>query len=197
MAAVIYPRGFVGFDIGAPQNKKTVTDFLETVRGLEFNRAIQKNVNLYPSNPEIDALWREYTGGTGRTSAFAFRERILLAALKAFGTKNFTDWVELQKSNPYIGPIHKKFLNDTFEFIKSGKRSVSITSWQGLVRISTIGKVTGDVQIDNIKDIFTCGVDSTESGEKQLTEIIQVWVSKENGFDDLLGTLVVLFGLIA
>jgi hypothetical protein len=194
MNAVIYPRGFIGFDIGAIKTKSKITDFLQTVRGIEFNRPIQKDANTYPSNPTIDLLWKEYVTGVSFTTAFAFRERILVAALNAFGTTDFYEWCKLQQSNPYLTTTHKKFINDTFSFINGNKRSVSISSWLSIVRIDhTQGDKDTGLQL-NTKEFFKQDWPVDIQPSTSLVSTLGSWTANPNGFEDLLGTLMVLFG---
>lgn len=194
MNAVAYPRGFLGFDIGLLPEKTNANDFIRTVRSIEYNRS-PKDVSEYTSNPSVDALWKDHVDGLCYTTAFAFRERILTVALSAFGTQSFYDWCELQSLNPMLNTMHKKFLNDTFMFISTGKRSMNVNTWMNIVRINPSDKSESDCPYE-IKEFFR--VQNSPAGQREigLVETIASWTSQENGFDDLLATLMVLFGAI-
>lgn len=196
MTALIYPRGFVGFGTGVAKDQPNPAAFLQAVRASEFNRPAPREASAYDSNPVIDALWREYVGGNGRTSSFEFRERILVAALSAFGTTSFYDWCVLQATNPFFSAMHKRFLNDTFQFIDTGKRSMGITTWLNIVRIDSSNVPTGDEGY-NIKQFFRQDEKNTMlQRSSSMDEMIASWTSQEGGFEDLLGTLMILFGAI-
>lgn len=199
MDFVIYPRGFVGFDTDAVKAKKKLNDIIPTLRSLEFNRYIQQDNNVYPSNTTINELWKEYINNVSTTKTFAFRERILLAALSAFGTNSFYDWCLLQLENKLVAPIHKKFIIDIFYFITTGKKSIGNQTWLNLIRIDN-HKVfkTNDSNNFNkeIYDYFLLDKDPQYQKQTTLFYHITEWTQQENGFDDLLGSLMVLFGEI-
>lgn len=195
MNTVIYPRGFLGFENGQVQAVPLTNNFLQTVKQLQFNRPIPKNNNGYSSNSEVDTLWKEFIGGSSFITNFDFRQRILKTALSVFGTQNLLQWCTLQESNPFVTDMHKKFLNDTFMFIETGKRSVNITTWLNLVCISS-NKTNSDNCCFNTKVFFR--LDKSQDSQKAVgleTTLID-WTSQEGGFEDLLGTLAVLFGNI-
>lgn len=190
----VYPRGFVGFDIGVVKAAPNIKDLVATVRAVEFNRQPPAQ-QLYPSNPVIDALWREYAGGSARMTSFAIRERVLKAALSAFGTTNFYDWCLLQAQNPFMTGAHKKFLNETFNFIETGNRSVQVGTWMNIIRINSAASAQGETPYQ-INKFFGIGGPSGSERTATLDTVIQCWTSQEGGFEDLLGTLAVLFGAI-
>lgn len=195
MPTIIYPRGFLGLDVGVVEEKSKVKEFLQTVRGLEFNRPVSPNVNAFPPNPDVVRLWEEYLNGSKRTTSFAFRERILVVALKVFGTSNFYDWCALQNTSPYTTSIHKKFLQDTFNFIRTGKRAVGVSTWISLVKIDPEDSSTRNTSTD-LNDFF--GLKRPMDSRPSFTtiDIINEWVSSPGGFDDLLASLVIFFGSI-
>lgn len=195
MTTVIYPRGFLGFDVGVVEEKSKVKEFLQTVRGLEFNRPISPKINAFPPNPDVVRLWDEYLNGSKHTTSFAFRERILITALKVFQTSNFYDWCSLQSNSPYTTTVHKKFLEDTFNFIRTGKRSVGISTWISLVKIDPEDSSTRNTVID-LTNFFGLKYHQDVRPSHTTIDIINQWVSHPTGFNDLLACLVIFFGSI-
>lgn len=195
MSTVIYPRGFLGYDVGVVQEKSKVKEFLQTIRGLEFNRPVTPKINTFPPNPDVDRIWTEYLNGSNHTSSFAFRERILVTAFRVFKTNSFYDWCNLQNNSPYTNSVHKKFLEDTFQFIKTGKRGVNVSTWIGIVKIDPENNSTRNTSID-LSGFF--GLNRAQSDRTSFTTIdtINSWVSHPGGFDDLLACLVIFFGSI-
>ena len=189
----IYPRGFVGFDAGVVKAAPSIKDLLATVRSVEFNRQIA-TPSLYPSNPDVDALWRDYVGGSAKMSSFATRERLLMIAMAAFGTDDFYQWCELQLQNPFFSANHKRFMNDTFDFLETGKRSLGISTWMSIVRISEQPQ-NAEMVLYSYKDFFGTGGPGPQR-TASLLDVLQMWASRDNGFDDLLGALIVFFGKV-
>jgi len=195
MSTVIYPRGFLGFDIGIQKDNSKVTTFLQTVRGIEFNRPINKLDSIHASNPAVDALWKDYVSGAAFTTSFAFRERILVAALGAFGTQNFYDWCILQSSSPFLSSAHRKFFNDTLTFIETGKRSVNVSSWLNILSATPDHQNNSPIPL-RTREYFGVDLNVYNQRSLDLSDNLVVWTSQQGGFEDLLGTLVVLFGAI-
>jgi hypothetical protein len=193
MQVAVYPRGFLGFDIGINKGDTKASEFMQTIKGLEFNRTIQPSTSAHPSNPNIDELWQQYIGGSSFISSFAFREKILLNALKCFGTDNFYDWCLLQVKNPFATPMHTKFINDTLRFIGEGTRSVSVTSWSNLLNINNKPSVGVDNDIA-LKTFFRTNLPNEMQKQRDMTSIVICWTSQEGGFEDLLATMYILFG---
>ena len=187
---VAYPRGFLGFDIGLPVETKggSLDNLLTSVR---LNKEIDESRRVI-SNSKVEAMWIQVINGERFVESFDFRERIILLALHAFGTENFLMWCRLQESSPYLTDMHKRFLNDTFNFIDGGNRSVNIVSWQHLItpRKLTSADAKPDLKTDQFFHISSTYTPSDTS----VMSIITKWVGRPDGFHDLLGTLHILFG---
>lgn len=188
---VAYPRGFLGFDIGLPiETRGGGLDSL--LSSIKFNKVYDESRRVI-SNDKVEAMWLQVVNGERFTDSFDFREKILLLALHAFGTTNFLQWCRLQESSPYLTDMHKRFINDTLAFIENGKRSVNVISWQHLI---TPRKLTNADESPQIRyDFFgNGGYNGKNLRNIDLKDVLVKWVSQDNGFYDLLGTLHVFFG---
>lgn len=190
--AVIYPRGFLGFDIGLPiQDKsKDLNNILDSVK---LNKQISTKSDLVISNVELENLWNQYKTGDRFIASFAFREQILKTSLESFGTDSFYEFCKIQTQSPYFTEMHRRFMNDTFNFITTGKRTLNIFSWMKLIECKE--PKTNDDQIAYTYDQFF-GTNKPLNFRRDVSVVnaVQSWVSNVNGFDDMLGTLHIFFG---
>lgn len=188
---VTYPRGFQGFDIGIPIETKGDT-IKQALKNTSYNRTGQ-DLRFVISNKNVEGIWTQMVNGIGFTSNFDFREKIMANALGAFGTESFLEWVELQDSNNALTDMHRRFINDTFTFIETGRRAMTIHSWANTVYVR---EVTAKDALPEIRksEFFNLNAPLEYRRRPTIAEIVTRWVCHPNGFDDLAGTLHILFG---
>ena len=197
-AAVIYPRGFLGFDIGLPVTKAKPVSVQTVVMAYRRNDSASDVMpDPYISNHIVDDLWNKYKQNTAESRSLAFEEKILKAALTAFSTKDFYSWCEIQFKSPYFDDMHRKFLNDTLTFVNTGQRKMNPQSWKSLLRPTRTPLNTKTVF--DYKSYFdgTLGAELNESiciPTRDLVSTITHWVSQPDGMSDLLCCLTILFG---
>lgn len=147
-------------------------------------------------SPTIKQLFVEWNSKPELLRDFDFRERILDAAYKSFGTYNLFQWLTMQSEKPTISELHARFLYETLDFLMGDTpRSIDQSSW---LRLIEADEKPVTVRLD-FKKYFKSDVNSNEISypEKlptKLEGIIQRWVTKERGFEDLLLSLFVIFG---
>jgi len=192
MNYVVYPRGFLGFDAGFVKLGEVNTQ-ANGINAILHNRYKGDDESPHASNTVVDQLWAESVGGKSYTSTFAFRHRILKAAFDAFGTANFYDWVKLQVTNPYATSMHNKFVNETLSFIENGYRTVNVNTWFSLIDITDeINKqAVHDIKINKF---FRTNANHNLQRPVSLEHTLVEWTSQEDGFNDLLTTMMILFG---
>lgn len=214
---VLYPRGFLGFDIGlAARDPSNNLD--QILQAIKFNKPVPKQ-DVIVSNHDVDALWQEYVTGAKHVVASGFRDKILLAALRAFGTMDFGEWCAIQEMSPYFTDMHRRFLNDTFGFIATGNRAVSILSWQKLVEYQEATHKDRETRLEH-ESLFCEGttwiekptvdsavvrqswptpwIDGYEESRprRELVSVLHFWCAKHGGLEDLIASLHILFGSI-
>lgn len=190
---VLYPRGFIGFDTGLIVDQNTSIDMDEWVKSVKLNKPIMKEVSPYKGIPEIDDLWNEYQSGVSFITSFEFREKILKNALSAFGTLSFYDWCNLQNKNIYLTAMHKRFLNDTFSFIQEGKRSIAVSTWRSLLSMKVVSSQDKE-EVFLMNEYFRMNEGEFARKSFRLSDTLVDWCREENGFEDLLMTIHLIFG---
>lgn len=188
---VTYPRGFQGFDIGIPVQTKG-DSIKDAVRNASYNKEPQE-LRFVISNQNVENIWKQLVGGIITTTSFEVREKIVCNALFAFGTDNFLEWIRLQENNPNITDLHRRFINDTFNFIETGKRAMSLHSWGAIIRVREVTAKDAIPEVNSSK-FFNLNEPLQYRKNTTFESVISKWVSHENGFDDIAGTLHVLFG---
>ena len=83
--------------------------------------------------------------------------------------------------------LHESFLRDTLKYILEGSRSVNIISWVRMINGYEEYNLhkERDLDLGNYPKIIK---DFTSE------ELVQLWVSRDNGFEDLIITLNLFFG---
>lgn len=192
MKTVIYPRGFLGFDIGLPVERQR-TDINKLMDSLRLSRNIVQPNPAVISNTEIEKLFSQYKSGERYVSSFGFREKIIAAALTAFGTSNFYEWCALQIDGPYFTDMHKRFLNDTFNFIRDGRRSTSAHTWLALVNVRELTPQDVAPEFQYV-DFFSLNSPLEFRRSQTITDTICAWTAHPGGFEDLVMALHMFFG---
>lgn len=215
---VTYPRGFLGYDIGLSIEPKGDT-IKDALKNAALNR-IGNDLRLVISNKNVEGIWKKINMGDAYVDAFETREKILCNALVAFGCESLFDWYDLQVNNPNQTDLHRRFLNDTLNFILTGKRALNIHSWASVIQVREVtnkdslpellhpkilgGRSVGSVSaydhtgiyqsVNAAKNNSLMYVSETKQVKHMLVDVLPVWVSHKGGFQDLAGTLHVLFG---
>lgn len=191
----IYPRGFLGVPLANTVQPPT-NHVIQRSQRLQYSTDLLQTATTYdyPSNPGVDQVYQEYLLHGTRLSLGTFRDNVLIQALNAFGTQDFLSWVQVQAEAPTTGDMHARFLNDTLRFILTGKREMSLETWQNLVLMSSSHDWRN--LTDYQRDFFWVGATQPRHGVRTLPELIQTWCSNEDGMEDMLGTLHIFFGAL-
>lgn len=148
-----------------------------------------KSLNFFV--PEVNNLYEAWRNSPTKLKEFDFREQILCAAYRAFNIKSIYKWIEMQALSTKISHMHNMFLLETVAFVYGEPRSLQLPQWIRLIEASAESRAT-KVDIDKYfdKEKFP----STATYSNLLTDFITAWVSRPNGFEDLLLSLYVIFG---
>lgn len=187
----LYPRGFIGAVL-APRVIKKHTQ-AETNQGFRTQDvAVLANQNRFDTpNPVVEELYNTYLLDSQSAKSFDFRQRVLQAALTAFGHLNFQLWFQTQYDNTSAGELHGRFLVDTLKFLDRGRREMSLETWAAIITIDSGSDTIGPLPKE-ARDFF--GIAQSWKRESDYPSIIQLWCSQPGGLEDLLGTLHILFG---
>lgn len=143
-------------------------------------------VQVSSGDESIEILFQALMDHTTNTNSWPFHRSVLTNALRLFG--DLRTWLIEQQANPNLVGYNRQFLNDTINFITTGKRELSVQTWYDLVSEGGVGHHAHAIPqrlVDNKRVL--------ESSESSL-ELLQAWVSQPNGLEDLLNTLHLLFG---
>ena len=143
----------------------------------------------------VETLYTQYINRAVNTTSTEFRRKVLIVALRAFGTRDFEVWLSSQRQSPAAGDNHKGFLEDTVQFLATGKRDLDVMSWLTILDGGDTGEVSSD-HSDLAKEFF--GISSNglnrEPRNRSMVDVVQAWCAHPGGIEDILCTLHVLFG---
>jgi hypothetical protein len=191
-----YPRGFVGGSLPIRLAVKPKPYEIKIRSKVQVGLIVPLQTTVEP-NASIEILYAQYIKRSADTKSFEFREAALITALHAFGLPNFYNWYMSQLAADTVGDMHVRFLADTLKFLHTGRREMTLETWAQLVKPDS----------EAIRPITPCAMAKEyfrmENREYPLNpalfsmaDTIQQWCAQPQGFEDLLGTLHVLFGNI-
>lgn len=112
---VVYQRGFIGVStpgLNVETNDKTVID---KVIDLRYNKTEQTDVTeVY--NLNIVKIYRTLIEGILTKDKLTIVKAILVEAIRGFGSNDFAEWLELQRSQDTFLNTNKNFILDTLRF---------------------------------------------------------------------------------
>lgn len=192
----LYPRGFVG-GVPALRMEKMQPQPLFSIHQSQGRIAVvQPGASELCVNEDIERLHASYIKEAGEVLGRPFRDKVLSAAFKAFGTMSFHRWVKEQRSSPGFGDMQYRFISDTMEYLQGSKRPVDMTVWEVSIEAGVPCPPP-----EKFKEVFFNFFGTTINDREQrpvrndnLVDVIQMWCSRPNGIEDLLQTLHLLFG---
>jgi hypothetical protein len=192
----IYPRGFLGSlqaPLLVPQAKKgdlLTTSGLATI--MDANES-----SLITANAGVEKLFDQLMRKALLISNFDFCDNIYREVFKAFGTKNFEGWYLAQFNSPAFGELHRDFLDDCLKFAMTGKRSMSLNTWDALLTTSDNKIKSSDLSEAAAMYFGRRTIrDLTPGTTNTVVELVHQWISRPGGTADLLFSAHILFGLM-
>lgn len=133
----------------------------------------------------LDSLYKFYLDHSVNNSTWSYRRRVLESALRLFG--DIREWMRDQRNNPRIVGYNLEFLKDTLDYIRTGKRQMSISTW-----IELVAEATDHAPIPTHLTAPPLALEPSDT----TVQLLQRWCAQADGkgFEDLLYTLHVLFG---
>lgn len=189
----LYVRGFVG---GIPATKMERMEPRTATLTHSQGRIVvtQPTDSELCVNDDIEALYSAYITRTGRVTSMEFRDKVLKAALAAFGTGSFFRWYSEQRASPGMGDLQYRFLVDTLAYVQGKPRSMDMPMWECLLTAAqAIEPPRAYVQA--AEEFFGARPHEGRARfNESVIEVIQQWCSRPNGIEDLLQSLHLLFG---
>lgn len=186
----LHPRGFLGLptEVRTPHVSREIK--VDFVGAVSRNITIESEDNVLKPNTLIEQLYDIATSKEDELRLnSAFKERLLIAALSAFGTVLLVDWLEKQKQNPYFDTMQNRFVEETVCFVYTGFRKYHP---QVYLDTLTIGKVNSYSAGPSTQQFILSKVRTNDS--VTVRDFILKWLSHPNGLSDLLISLRVMFG---
>lgn len=131
----------------------------------------------------VDLLYGMLIDKACSTGTWNFRKSVIDLALTLFG--NFNAWVSSHRENPEIAGMNRRFIEDTLRYIETGERELRIENW-----IELVSEGQPVIHLAGIHENVAPRLWQSPSTAKCL----QQWCSHQDGVEDLLGTLHLLFG---
>lgn len=194
----IYPRGFLGAQMG-PRIEKKTNPIAGAMGRLAFNQVdYQTSTTTVDANPNVEALYSQYIRNVPGVLSSNFDELVLIVATSAFGTPDFYHWFQQQLRSPVAAQAHRDFLDDTLRFILTGKRHLQVELWGNLVSLDDSGDKT-PIMSEMARQFFHTyqmgnNIPQVDKYSRSLDHVLQRWLSQPGGKEDLLNSLHVLFG---
>lgn len=146
----------------------------------------QVQVNDVESDPTSETLYKIYTGGLVNVESWAYRKQAIQRCSQLFG--NFYHWLKLQvTANDNIYGLNLEFLLDTVKYIRTGQRDMNVTTWLEL--LAEYPDQNPGIANTKRLDVFKL------KDPKEFDNFIGLWCSYPGGFEDMLCTAHVLFGV--
>lgn len=160
-----------------------------TFRQQTLNQTMDIGRTEYYFHPVITKLANEFLANPSIINKFKFRHEVLSNAFLAFNTINITDWLDSQKSSPFLSDLQKAFILETLGFVSGDSRTLAVSQWSNLLDTST-----GRQSIHfNYEEVFG-KLHTPEPVKAPMHEFIKQWISRDNGYEDLLLSLWMIFG---
>lgn len=192
----IYPSGFLG-SAGVLQTEPI--DMIVNVKNL-LNRTRVNKSTPYTANHEVVLMWEEALINNKEFKSFEYKEKILVIAMKAFGTKTLKNWIDAQVDNPMCGDTHYRWIDETIRYVlESTPRSFQFNTWLTVLSASrpdTEAKGYSKLMYHYFGNGRASLLVSPNMQPRGMTmvDFIRTWVCRENGIEDLTASLNVLFG---
>lgn len=187
-----YPVLQSGFASLTEKNLEQAVIEEATLRDSILGKEYRKNNNRYFYSPEVSKLFTKWRTNPEKIREFEFREKIIKTAISAFATPSIYRWIMAQNDVPTVSALHRVFIIETLDMLMLNKpRELQISQWVHLLEASE--KV--DAVRVNVDRYFDGEVQSNGPRlPSSIYDLLQIWLSQNQGFVDLLITLYVIFG---
>lgn len=135
---------------------------------------------------QVAALYNEFKSNPANCENFEFRQQVIECAKRLFG--QFHGWLDAQDHNVKISKHAYDFIEDTLEFISTGRRPIEILSRLGIIDSE---RASGKYENDKAEQRRTRLRDKLSVPSR---EYLYHWLRHRGGFEDMLCTLNFIFG---
>lgn len=157
------------------------------LRAIGSNLLDTKTVEItdVSSDPDLENLYKLFMSRSVNRNSWDYRALVIKRVSQLF--TDFRSWLYLQlTANDAIYGLNLEFLKDTLLFIRTGERTLPISSWLELL-LEYPDENNGAATMSRA-DTFNLDTPG------ELENVIGKWCSHPGGFEDMLCTAHVLFG---
>lgn len=146
--------------------------------------------NPFSYSKDVADLLEEVRGNPNLLTDFDFRARVYRLVKFCFQDISFHEWLRSQSRSNYVSILHKKFLAETVEYLKTGNRNTSISVWRTMLSPRILNDADRKAPMPELSVFPTAaGVDlNTKLG------MFQHWLTLPNGVADIMHFLNTVFG---
>lgn len=187
----ILQSGFVSF---TEETLLTPVKYNDLVISNVLSKDYRSPSNRYFYSKPLSMLYNKWLGNPQCLREFDTREQIIKHAKVLFGNPSIFKWMQLQLEHGEIGNLHEAFILDTLEFLTGKDRRIQVAQWISLLEKAIKSQA---IQIDLAKFFDREKYPQpiyTDTLPGQLTDILQIWINRPQGYEDLLISLYVIFG---
>jgi len=192
----IYPSGFLGSGV---VTQTEPINMITNVNNL-LNRNKVNKTTPYTANQEVVDMWDTAMVNGQEFKSFEYKEKILIIAMKAFGTKSLKQWIDAQVDCPMCGDSHYRWIDETLEYVMRGtRRNYQFNTW-----VTVLSAARPDAEAKGYSRVMDYWLGnrtpvlltSTQTNPRMMSvvDFIAAWVARPNGIEDLTASLNVLFG---
>ncbi len=192
-----YPSGFLGSNVVNQTEKQSDVEKIKLSLDHFFGKREVGNNSNYTSSLDVNIYYTQYINNTESTHEFSFIEDVIKIALKVFGTQTFAQWLSTQSNHKFFTKDHHRFIEETIELVTTGKkRKYSFNVWN--ILLTSEKTDTNTPKFTPIQQDYLYAPNITNpvfnNTTKTIKQFILDWLKQEDGFDDLLNSLFILFG---
>ncbi len=166
---LMYPRGYVSMTKDQSVDESLVRENVELTEGDQLFMTQYKNFISHQAN----------------TDSWEYQADVVKSAMRLFG--NFAVWAAFQaSSNDHVNGLALAFLKDTVDFLRTGHRHMSVITWRELVEDHpepVLNSASRKRMIETLGDVSDI-----------IHNPIGLWISRPDGFGDLIISLYTFFG---
>lgn len=190
VTAYTLQSGYIAIDSTSLGASKPSSYTRLSIDTLLFTRPTEARFNDAKFSVDVNELTKRYFSNRKIIQNFDFVKETLRTAQACFAVSDVPMWVDLQQKCSFVTQTHVEFLEDTFTFIKTGKRKMSLSSWYNLI-VQTEEASRNPFKGNEYTKwrLNTSGSDLANDLPTLLTQ----WISQPSGIDDLVMSLAVIF----
>lgn len=151
----------------------------------------------FTANLELDSIWKIYEGRISEVNMKVLFGEVLDFVNKQFSEiGGFNNFIETQARYGKHTLTMASFLEDTVRYIETGKRKVSIASWDFMLRQSYLHQEEPQTAFVKSDDKITKRKQYALLPSAEEPYFIAKWLSYPDGFKDMIWSLRILFGSV-